>query len=256
LPILINNKFVLQKNATIPITSEILRGYGIFETLRTYKDKKILHAKDHLNRLFTSAKKIDLEIKYNQKEILQMLKKITQKSPHQKQRIKIIAIPKKIIILSNKLKNKKAIYQGVKCLSIICERALPEIKSISYLPSLISHQKAEQKGCFDAILLNEKGEVYEGSYSNLFWFEKNVLCTRKDKILPGITRKIILKISPFKIKFKIIKINDLYEKKEIFITSSTKGIVPVIQIDHKKIGNGLPGRNTKKLIQEFLNYLP
>jgi len=234
--ILINNKSVSKKNATIPINPDILRGYGIFETLRTYEDRKFFKAKDHIDRLFSSAKKIGLEIKYNTKQILEMLEKIAKKSPYKKQRIKIVAIPGKIIISSGRLKNEKEIYKGVKCLSVVCERSLPEIKSISYLPSLFSHKKAEQEGCFDAILIDDKGEVYEGAYSNIFWFENDVLCTRKDKILPGITRKTILEISPFKTKFKTINIKNLYKSKEVLITSSIRGIVPVIKIDNKKIG--------------------
>lgn len=253
--ILINNKFIPEKNTTVPINEGILYGYGIFETLRTYEDKKFFKAEEHINRLFASAKKIGLKIKYDKKQMLEMLKKIAKKSPRKKQRIKIIAIPKKIIIISQRLKNDKKIYNGVKCISVACPRPFPEIKSISYLPSLLSHKKAEGKGCFDAILIDDKGEIYEGAYSNIFWFENGTLCTRKNKILPGVTRKTILEISPFKTKFKTINIKELYKKKEVFITSSVRGIVPVTKIDNKKIGDGLPGKNTEELIQVFMRVL-
>lgn len=245
---LINDKFIADKLAKIEITSDMLLGYGIFETLRTYNKEIIFNTTDHIDRLLDSAKKIDLKIQFNKKEIFKMLKKIAKKSIHKNQKIKIIAIPNKLIITSTEQKDDKKIYQGVKCMSIICQRSLPEIKSISYLSSLLSHKKAEEKGYFEAILINEKGEVSEGAYSNIFWFEKNILCTTKNKILLGITRKTVLKISPFKTKLKTINIKNLYKTKEIFLTSSTKGIVPVVQIDNKKIGNGLVGDKSKELI--------
>ena len=83
-------------------------------------------------------------------------------------------------------------------------RSLPEVKSISYIASYLSHKRAEKKGYFDAILIDKNEEIYEGAYSNLFWFEKDTLCTRKDEILLGITRDTIFRISPFKINNQII----------------------------------------------------
>jgi len=250
--ILINNKFKTKQQAKLPITSDILRGYGLFETLRTYEHDKFFKAEDHLSRLFNSAKKIGLPIKYSKSEILKMLKKIAKKSPYKNQRIKIVAIPNKIIITSTQLKTNQKIYNGVKCMSVKITRSLPEIKSISYLPSLLAHKKAEKRGYFDAILIDDQGEVYEGAYSNIFWFENDTLCTRKDKILPGIMRKTILEISPFKIKLKTINIKKLYTVKEVFLTTSTKGIVPIIQIDDKKINKGIIGKNTKKLMSNLI----
>lgn len=253
--VLKNNKFIKEKDATISIFSDLMRGYGLFETLRTFGDKEILHSKEHINRLFDSSKKIDLKINYTAKEVEEMLHQITKKSIHKIQRVKIIAIPENIFITSEPLKIDKKIYKkGVKCKSVICERKLPELKSISYLPSFLSNKKATAKGYFSAILTNDKGEVYEGDYYNIFWFEKNILCTRKEGILKGIIREEVLKNSPFKIKFKKIKINELKEKKEIFLTNSLKGIVPITNIDRKRIGEGSPGKNTKTMFKIFQRF--
>ncbi|MFH1533590.1 MAG: aminotransferase class IV [Nitrospirota bacterium] len=251
---MINGKLVSKKDAKIPVWSSFGRGYGIFETLRTYGDKKIFQTKEHIDRLFDSAKKIDLSLKYNKTQINHMLEIITKKSPHKSQIIKIMAIEDYLILISNPLKLDKKIYDGVKCMSTTCTRSLPEVKSISYIASYLSHERAKKKGYFDAILTDKNGEVYEGAYSNLFWFEGHTLCTRKDEVLPGITRETIFKISPFKIKFKKIKLSQLIKKKEIFLTTSVKGIVPIIQIDKTKIGNGKPAQNTELLMKHFHEY--
>lgn len=249
--ILFNNKFVSQKEAKISVLSDsFARGYGVFETLRTFH-KKPFQAKEHLNRLFTSAKKIDLKPKYDKHEILKQLQRVTQKSPHQNQRLRVTAIQEGIIITSAKLQIPPKVYSGVSCMTTPITRSLPKIKSISYIPSFISHKKAVKKGYYEGILNDKNGEIYEGAYSNLFWFEGNVLCTRKEGVLQGITRQTILKISPFSKKFKNITVTNLLKKKEIFLTSSIIGIAPVIKINRAKINQGKVGPKTKKLIELY-----
>lgn len=249
--ILVNNKFQPAGQTQLPLDLDLLRGYGVFETLRTYGEREFFLVTKHLARLFTSAKKIGLKIKYNQQQLLTMLRKISQHSPYKEQRIKIVALPKSVLVFSDKIKDCRQIQQkGVKCLSVVCERYLPEVKSISYLPSFLSHRKAEQQGYHEAILTDQQGEVYEGAYSSIFWFTKdNQLCTRPAKILPGLTRQTILRIAPFKINLQSISLANLKLMPEVFLTSSLQGLIPIRQIDRQKIGR--PGPNTRKLQQAF-----
>lgn len=249
--ILHNNKFV--KKALLDATGSLGRGYGVFETLRTYGNKELPLARLHIKRIFASAKAIDLKIKYTQSELLTQLKKVVARSPHNIQRIKIMAVEEGIIIFSIKAKIDPKIYtEGVSLLSTKISRGMPEVKSISYLPSYLAHEKAVKKGYFDALLINEKEEVFEAAYANLFWFEgtgsNSILCTRKDQVLPGITRELVIKNSPFPIKYKTITLKQLLKKKEIFTTQSINLIVPIVKIDKTKIGDGRAGKNTKELI--------
>ena len=249
---LINNKFVSKKDAKVPLYSDaFMRGHGVFETLWTHGNKELFRINDHLSRLFDSAKKIDLKIKHSKKEVLNMLKKVIKKSPHKIQRIKIIATKEGIIISSINTRIDPKVYKGVSVKSIERMREIPEVKSLSYISSFLSHEEAVKKGYFEALLINEKEEVYEGAYSNLFWFEADTLCTREKGVLPGITRKVVIEISPYKIKYKKIKLKDLIKKKEIFITQSIKGIVPVVKIDNRKIANAKVGDRTKKIIELY-----
>lgn len=248
---MVDNKLVKESEAKFPITGSIGKGYGVFETLRTYENKKCPFAQLHVKRLFNSAKKIDLKIKYSKSEILKMLEKVIKKSPYEIQRIKIMAIEEGLILTSVKTKIDPSIYKGVSIKSIEMTRSMPEIKSLSYLPSFLAHEKAVKQGFFDALLIDEKGEVFEGAYSNIFWFEGSTLCTRKDKVLPGIIRKLIIKDSPFKVKFKTIKLKDLIKKDEIFLTGSVNLIVPVVKIDNKKINKGKVGEKTLRVMESF-----
>ena len=145
-----------------------MRGHGVFETLRTHGNKKLFRVKDHLSRLFNSAKKIDLKIKYSKKEVLKMLQKVIKKSPHKIQRLKIIAIKEGIIISSVKTRIDPKIYKGVSLMTIQRMRQVPEVKSLSYISSFLSHEEAVKKGYFEALLIDKNKEVYEGAYSNMF----------------------------------------------------------------------------------------
>lgn len=245
---LINNKTYTQENAKIPITPELLRGYGVFETLRTY-DKKPYQLKEHIKRLFDGAKEISLKISFSENEIERMVEKLSSKSKYENQRIKITALKGTLIVSSEEQKIDAKIYtQGVNLKSVIAKREMPQIKSISYILPFLSHEKATKEKAFDALMIDEKGEVYEGAYSNIFWLKNNKLYTRNDHVLPGITAKNIIKISPLKVQFGKISLTELKKCEEAFITSSIYGIVPIKQIDKTKIGKSSPGSKTKLLI--------
>lgn len=249
--IMINGKFVSKSSAKVSVFSEaFMYGYGVFETLRTY-EKQIFTAKEHVKRLQNSAKILNLKITYSENEILKMLKKVAEKSKHKNQRIKVIAIPEGIIITSIKLSEDSEIYKGVSAITISCPRAFPQAKTLSYLSSYLPHQEAIKKGYYEAILTDKNGKIYEGAYSNIFWFEGNTLCTRKNDVLPGITAETVIKLSPFPLKYKTISLENLLKKSEIFLTQTTKGIVPITKINKTKIGDGKPGPKTQELIKLF-----
>ncbi len=231
------------------LSPTFMYGIGVFETLRTF-NHRVFQSKEHIRRLFNSANQINLKIKYSKSEIEKMLKKISAKSPHSNQRIKIISVAEGLLITSTKLKLKN-LSKGVKCKTISIERPIPTAKTISYLETYLSHSKAQKNGYFEAILIDRNSFVTEGSRSNIFWFEKDVLCTTKNNILSGTIRDLILKISPFKTKLKNIKLKQLLKQKEIFITSSVIGLVAIIQIDKHKFSIG---KNTKTLIKRFQSF--
>lgn len=253
--ILINNRFVSKKNAKVSALGTAFNyGQGAFETMRTFH-KKLFQEKEHIARLFFAAKELSIKPLYTSVQVRHMLAKITKKNPHQNQRVKIILTPEELIITSDLLKIPKDIKNGISLKSIQQIRALPHLKTLSYLDALLSREKAVRDGYFDALLTDEKGEIYEGSRCNIFWFEKDNLCTRRDKILPGTIRQLIIKLSPFPVKFKNIRLKKLLQAKEIFVTNSLFGITAVTQIDHKKISTGNPGPKTIQLKKLLTGYI-
>ena len=240
---LYNNEFV--EELKIPITSSAFHyGYGVFETILYRGEFK--EQERHIKRLFNSAEAIHLEIKNSPEEITSMLKKLESKLTKHS-RVKLIAIEEGIIITAIDLNLDPNLQNGVALKSVKQSRSYSHAKTLSYLDSFLPNRIAQNAGFYDALLVNEEGNVTECSYANIFWFEGDVLCTTKEDILPGITRQKVIENSPFKVEYKNISLENILNKKEVFLTQSTKGILPIIKIDDKVIGEGKPGKNTLTL---------
>jgi len=264
--IFINNKFYSEKDANISVFDHgFLYGDGIFETLRTYNGK-VFKIDEHLERLFHSAKLVELKIPLTKsqlkKAIISTIKKNKLKEAYirltisrgkGKLRYSIESNPNVVIIAKPFIKYPKNIHEkGVSVITYNAERVLPEVKSTSCMPLVLAKSEAAKKGCFDAILVDRSGFVTEGTVSNVFLVKNNVIYTPKENILQGITRGIVIKIAK-----KIAKISETKIKKqkihsfdECFLTNTSVEIVPVNKVDNKIIKNS-PGMLTKKIMEGF-----
>jgi len=245
----INNKFT-DKNTALKTLKEAEKKSGLYETLKTI-NKQAPTLSLHINRLFSSAKKL----KYTKEELTNMTLAVIEKSKYKSQRIRITVTEDKTVITSTRFRNNPEIYKGVTCVSTMAKRTNPKIKSTNISISKKANAQAKKSGHFEAILLDEFHTVYECSYANLFWFKNNILYTKKDNVLPGITRNTIIKKSKFPVKFTNCTITDLYKMNEVFLTSSLRNIVPITKIDGHKIGNGKPGKNTITLSDELFSQI-
>ena len=131
-----------------------------------------------------------------------------------------------------------------------------QIKATSLLANVIYRSAAKDKGVFETILF-ENGFITEGAVSNVFCCTDNKIITPplSENILPGITRKVILEvIQDISLEYEESKIpiESFLEAKEIWVTNSTKGIIPIIDLDGKKIGSGNPGEKYLKVSEAFM----
>jgi len=140
---------------------------------------------------------------------------------------------------------------GVKVITINQEREVPEAKSLSYIPAILALKKAKSLKAIEALYVDRNLFVSEGTTSNLFAFIQGRLVTPKEKVLQGITRKVILQLAEtmFEIEQRPIPLRELLTADEVFITGTNKGVVPVIQVDTTIIGKGRVGAKTRQLIK-------
>ncbi|MBU0761493.1 MAG: aminotransferase class IV [Candidatus Altiarchaeota archaeon] len=250
-----------EENAKISVLDHgLLLGDGLFETMRTYRGKTFkLH--EHYTRLAESAGKIFLQLPFTEKEIGKMIESLIAANKLSEARVRVtvtrgIGAPglsidcsnPKTIIIATKLEEHDY-SNGVRLITTNAERAMPGIKSLSYLPSVIAKKNAQDLGAFEAVYVDS--QVREGSFSNVFMVKEGIIKTPKEKILRGITRDYVIELAE-KNKVKVIEcditVEELYGADEVFITYSTAGIVPVIMVDKKifKVGD-----TTKKLIELY-----
>ena len=152
------------------------------------------------------------------------------------------------------------VQRGVKVCSVPDQRwARRDIKSVALLPQVLAKQKAAEQGCYEAIMLDDEGYVTEGSSSNFWIYKDGILKTRRadHTILKGVTRTAIYNIAKEK-GIKIVEerfdIEEAKEAEEAFCTSATSLIVPVIQIDEKIVGGGVPGNLASDIYARYRAY--
>jgi len=134
-----------------------------------------------------------------------------------------------------------------------------DIKSLNLLPNVLARQDAVERGCDEAILVNEAGFITEGTSSAFFAILRGALQTAplSANILPSITRKFVVKAAKnvgMPIEECCLTPRQAAAADELFLAVTTKDIVPVVKFDGTPIGNGAPGRLTKALTAEFLKF--
>ena len=220
---------------------------GVFESLRTYNGK-IFKMDQHLARLQNSADMLGFALPAPLEKIATFLKQSVQGATGEL-RVKCVATTEHIFVQATPLVIDPRIYQGVSAASFRVTRDMPQAKALPYNVSFEAHAFAESQGTFEAILVDEEGFVTEGAYSNIFWVKNGTIFTRSEGVLEGITRAAILEQNP--VEFQKITLEELQEADEVFLTKTTTGPVPIIQVNGARIGSGEPGPFTKAVHERF-----
>jgi len=245
----------------------IQRGYGIFDFLRT-SEKKALFIDDHLDRFFYSSEKMRLPISYNRDEIKSIVHELMDKNQLPFSGIRIIltggassdgytiTLPRLAVIqqamdkLPDELSSK-----GIHLITRAFQRQLSDVKTTDYLMAIwLQPWMKEQNG--DDLLYHNDNSVTECPRSNIFMVSQDGnLVTPKQNMLKGITRKNIIKIAVaigLTVEERDIQLEELHQAKEVFISSSTKRLVPVAMIDNKYQFDVSTNIITRKIWDAFL----
>lgn len=264
----VGGQWVHPNEATLSINDiTVLRGYSVFESLRTY-DRRPFHLEEHLQRLYHSAASIELEVPYFHDEIAGVIQEVIERNPYTHATIRIlvtggesedgiIAIGKPmLVVMITPLgeRDMERFAKGIKLITTRLQRVSPEAKTTNYEAAVRSLKEAAHRNAADALFVNEQGQVLEGTRSNFFAFRGDRLFTARAGVLMGVTRNVVLELARgrFTIEERPVLLSELPQIDEAFITSSSKEITPVVQIDDLVIGNGKPGPRTYELEQKFI----
>jgi len=269
----LNGKYMEINKATIsPLDSGFVRGYCVTDFLRTY-DRKVFMFDEHFKRFIQGAKIMGLKLNVSKKEMLEIINTILKKNSKDVKgefKIKMLlsgGIGVHDLAISNNttlfvyagpiVTYPSSMYEkGIKLITHKYHRYLPEAKTSHYIEAIRQQGNIKKAGAME-VLYTGNTHVYECSTSNFFIFKKGKLINNDEGVLQGITKLVMLKAAKklFPIENRLISIKELKEADEAFITSTTKEIMPVVQIDGIKIGDGKVGPNTKQLMTEFKRYI-
>ena len=259
------NEFVSAQNARISVFDlSVQRGYGVFDFFRTHKGYP-LYIEDHLARLQQSASILRLTIPYNIDQINEIVMNLIQKNKLSSSGIRITvtggvsvdsySISDPVLIITEQyLEMTKVMHEGLKLITYQHQRELPTVKSINYLTGVWLQDLIHRSGA-DDVLYTNNGFAMELPRSNYFIVSQDGrLVTPSLNILEGVTRKRVLTIASERmpVECRPVSVDELFTAAEIFVSSTTKRISPVVEINGHKIGNGKPGRVTSELFHALI----
>jgi branched-chain amino acid aminotransferase len=272
----IDGEFVPASQAKISVFDHgFLYGDGVFEGIRAYNGR-VFKLKEHIDRLYDSAKAIDLQIPISKEEFMEIILETLRRNKLRDAYIRPIVTrgigdlgldpricknPSIIVIAQPWGRLYGDLYEkGLRAVTVSVRRNAidslpPNIKSLNYLNNILAKIEANAKGGDEAIFLDHNGYVSEGSGDNIFIVKNGEIITPPTiNNLRGITREVVIElIKKLGIPFKEANISlyDLYTADEIFVTGTAAEICPITWIDGRIVGDGKPGKITKMLMEEF-----
>lgn len=275
--IYLNGDYVRKEDATVSVFDHgLLYGDGVFEGIRLYDDC-IFKLDEHLERLEYSAKAILLDLPMTRSEFSDAVCETCRRNELHNGYVRLVVTrgpghlgltpdgcgPPNVIIIADEIQlYPEEFYEnGLKIISVPTRRinpaALPPaIKSLNYLNNILAKIEAKRVGFQEALMLNDKGEVAECTGDNVFILSKGVLFTPPLDAgsLRGITRAAVIDLAgelhvPY--REQALTRYDLWTADECFLTGTAAEVIPCVEVDHRSIGNGLPGEMTRKFMVSF-----
>jgi branched-chain amino acid aminotransferase len=273
----INGKFYDKADAKISVYDHgLLYGDGVFEGIRVYAGK-VFRLKEHIERLYDSARAIYLEIPLGPEQMAEAVEATVRANAKQEGYIRLVVTrgagslgldprktsdPQVIIIVDDIVMYPQELYEnGMEIVTASSIRnhpnaVNPRIKSLNYLNNIMAKVEGVRAGCHEALMLNIKGEVAECTGDNIFLVKHGVLKTPPldAGILEGVTRNAVMELARaagVPVQEPALTRHDVYTADECFLTGTAAEVIPIVKVDGRPIGTGKPGSITRRLREAF-----
>ena len=264
--------FLFERGAALPLSSAqqpicsdaVQYGAGLFESVRVYSSV-IPFLDGHIQRAMSSAEKIGIKMNLTPEEITLAVYRTIGEQGIENGILKVLfplqddllEIDRFAVVCTKEIPFSETLYErGARIMILDLKKSsasrLAGVQSFNCLENLLAQHEARQKGFDDAVFLNERGNISEGPFSNIFFIKGKVMYipSLSQGIRQGIIRGKIIKIAG-KAGYKIFEgkvgVSRIKAVDEAFLTSTLAEIVPVVEIGRTRIGKGVPGEKTKKL---------
>lgn len=251
-----------------PFDIGLLRGYAVFDLLRTVGGHPFLLA-EHLGRLRASAAEIGLSVPATDEEITDAIEKLLVLNDHGEATVRLVvtggvssdgmhldtSIPTFFILTHDLPVLAEATYAGgAKLVTHEHQRECPAAKSTNYLTLLAHQQRVSEAGAID-LLYHENGRISEAATASFYVVKDGRILAPKDDVLPGTIGQLVLDLvaDDYEIAYVDVSVEDVFDAEEAFLTSTTRGVVPIVEIDGRPVGDGSVGPVTAVLMARFLS---
>lgn len=270
--VFINGRFVPADEAVVSVFDRGFRtGEGVFETFRSYTGY-VFRLDAHLDRAFAGAEVLGFDPGPRER-IAEAVRAVADRSLDAlgggDAVVRLTLTPGSIsptspfpgdpvgaptvVVSAHPLEIDPAVHhRGVKVMSVPLARELPHVKALSYLAASLARAEARRAGAAEALLVDGLGRVLEGAGSNVFAMVDGVLVTPpvRDGLLPGVTRAVVIELAPelgLEVHEDPLPIDGFGRFDEVFLTATTREVVPVVEVDGTAIADGLPGTVVRRL---------
>lgn len=275
--IYLDGKFVDEKNARVSVFDHgLLYGDGVFEGIRAYNGR-VFRLKEHIDRLFHSAKAILLTLPMGHAEVMAAVVETCRRNQIRDGYIRLVVTrgvgtlglnpvrckQPSVIVIADKIQLYPAEFyeRGLTIITVPTVRSLhsalnPAIKSLNYLNNILAKIEANNAGCEEAVMLNAEGYVAECTGDNIFIVQGQNLLTPPlyAGALYGVTRGVVMELGQkegLTVRETNLTRYDLFNADECFLTGTASELIPVVKIDGRVTGTGQPGPVTERLVQLY-----
>lgn len=236
---------------------------GVYTITNTYHTTQVLKLDAHLDRLEDSARRAGIPLALDRARLRAALRSMIEEAGYGDVRFRV-TVPKEqpdTLILSIepfKPLAAEVIAHGVRCATVKdAARHDPAAKTTDWMHDRGAIEGALPPGVYTGLLLGENGAILEGLSSNFYAVLNSELRTAGAGVLPGIAQQIVFEVAPrvLPLRKEAVTVADVPHLTEAFITSSSRGVVPVIEIDGVPVGDGLPGAQTMAIRHEYVKWM-
>ncbi|MFQ5474073.1 MAG: aminotransferase class IV, partial [Dehalococcoidia bacterium] len=260
----VNGAYVPEEEATVPaLDGGVLFGRGVFETFRA-RQGAVYRLDQHLDRLRAGAETLSIALPTARAELPTIVRELARRCELDDARVRLTLTagpeggePSLLIQARPTTDYPPTMYERGATAVVASVRRnetspLAGIKTLNYLDNVLAREAARSDGTDEAIILNNRGLVADGSAFNVFVVRDGGLRTptREDGALPGVTRGAVLELASeagIAVKETDITQDDLRTADEAFLTNAIAGVMPLVSVDGAKIGNGRPGPLTRRI---------
>jgi branched-chain amino acid aminotransferase len=278
--IYIDGEYYSEENAKISVFDHgLLYGDGVFEGIRIYRGR-VFELDPHIDRLYASAQALALEIPLARPDLVEAMMETIRRNEIQDGYVRLVVTRGKGDLGLNPNKCPKAtvfciadgitlypeeVYrQGFKVATLSTRRNDPQainpaIKSLNYLNNILGALELRDRGVNEGLFLTTSGYVCECTADNFFLIKGRKLMTPSSALgaLSGITRGTVMRVAAtmgFEVEEGFYTLYDVYNADEAFLTGTAAEVGPVVEVDKRPIGAGVPGPVTKEIIARFHEY--